>query len=307
MNPVRKFFKLAKWFPKWVPDNYPAYVVVRRKFENWMVKYTTSESFDSINFNDRDWDNLVILDACRYDIFEELNPFEQQAEAVYSNASHTHEFLEKNFSGDNLDTVYVTASPQVGAFGGNFAHVEHVWKDEWDEEENTVLPEKVTERALEIAERFPDKRLVVHYMQPHFPFIGSDVEQGSFRGRDRGREFPSIWEKAYAGDVELDTVRDDYRNNLEVVLPEVEKLAGSLEGKTVVTSDHGNIFGKKVNFLPFRIYGHPAGVKDPELNQVPWLELAFEDRKDVNSAGETFEEDMDEAEVKSKLEDLGYT
>lgn len=270
------------------------------------MKLVTSETFETTGFEERDWENLIILDACRFDVFERNNPFDVKPEPVYSNASHTHEFLKKNFAGEYLDTVYVSASPQVAQFGGKFAHVEHVWKSGWSEEHDTVLPETVTDKALETAERFPDKRLVIHYMQPHFPFIDHDFEEGTFRGSDRGRKLPSIWERLYAGQVEEETVRRAYEDNLKRVLPEVERLVKSLKGKTVVTSDHGNLFGKKVCFLPFKAYGHPNGVKDPELNQVPWLELPFDSRKDISEAEQYSEMDQDEEEIKDRLENLGY-
>lgn len=303
---TRKVIKLALWLPKWIPDSYPAYIVLRRRLENWLNAIVTREDFETVNFSEEDWDNLVILDACRFDLMSELNPFDHEVNEVYSNASHTHEFLEKNFSGEYPDVVYVTASPQVAQFGGRFAHVEHVWKEHWSEENNTVMPEDVTDAAIEIAEKFPDKKLVIHYMQPHFPFIGSEVDQGSYRGSDKGRKLPSVWEKLYAGDVEKSTVKDDYRKNLEIALPEVKRLTDKLNGKTVITSDHGNLFGKKVSFLPFRTYGHPVNVKDRELNSVPWIELPFENRRTISKSNTEKEEKIDEEEVKKKLEDLGY-
>jgi len=29
--------------------------------------------------------------------------------------------------------------------------------------------------AIEAYEQFPNKRLIIHFMQPHGPFIGSDI------------------------------------------------------------------------------------------------------------------------------------
>jgi hypothetical protein len=305
---TKKVVKLVKWLPKWIPDNYSAYIVLRRRLENWVMQVMTSEDFETVNFNEEDWDNLIILDACRFDIMQKYNPFDTDVGFVYSNASHTHEFLEKNFADQYLDTVYVTSSPQVAQFGGEFAHVEHVWKECWNDEHNTVMPEDVVEAALEIAEKYPDKRLIVHFMQPHFPFIDSEIEQGSFRGSDQGRKLPSVWEKMYAGEVDKDIVKQDYEHNLELALPEVERLIDNLKGKTVVSADHGNLFGKKLTSLPIKTYGHPVHVKDEELNKVPWIELPFEERKEIVSAdkNEGEEEEIDEEEVREKLADLGY-
>lgn len=303
---IKKIIKLVLWLPKWLPDEYSSYIVLRRRLENWVMQLVTKERFETVSFADEEWDNLVIMDACRYDTMAANSIFEEKVEPRFSNASHTHEFLEKNFSGSHLDTVYITASPQVAQFGGKFAHVEHVWKDKWSEEHNTVLPEDVTDTALEMKEKFPDKKLIVHYMQPHFPFIKSQIEQGSYRGKDRGRKLPSVWEKLYAGEVNIDEVKRDYENNLKLALPEVKRLVEDLRGKTIITSDHGNLFGKKISCLPIRTYGHPIRVKDPELNRVPWIEISAEKRKEIAEAEERHEEKVDEKEVKKKLQDLGY-
>lgn len=59
-----------------------------------------------------DWDTLVILDACRYDMFEEINETEGELEHRYSRGSCTPDFIRENFpEGEFHDTVYVTANP----------------------------------------------------------------------------------------------------------------------------------------------------------------------------------------------------
>ncbi len=299
--------KLYRWFRNWLPDRGSSRTVLQRKIGNTIVSKITRGEFETVRFAEEDWDNLVILDACRHDMMEEKNPFDAEVQERYSNASQTIEFLKKNFSGEHLDTVYVTANPQVARFGGNFARVEHVWKDRWSDEHDTVLPGDVTDAALELAEEYPDKKLIVHYMQPHFPFIDSEIEQGSYKGERGGRELPSVWERMYAGELDKEEVRIDYEHNLEVALPEVKRLVAELRGKTVVTSDHGNLFGKKVSFLPFKVYGHPGGIKDEELCRIPWIELPFESRKNISRAEKKSEEEFDSEEVKDKLADLGYS
>lgn len=303
---IRRKLRIFPMFVGWLPRRNKL-DVVRRRLEVYMVRNFTKGDYDTVNYGEEDWDNLVILDACSYDLMEEMNPFDKKVEKVHSNAPQTIEFLKKNFGGEQHDTVYVTASPQVARFAGDFAYVEHVWQDHWNEEHDTVLPEDVTEAAKEIAEKYPDKRLVVHYMQPHFPFIDSDLDQGSYKGEMEGRELPSIWERLHAGEVNEEQVRKDYRKNLEIVLPEVERLLGSLEGKTVVTSDHGNLFGKKVSWLPFRIHGHPPGINDEDLTAVPWIEIEQGERKNISEEGTDEKgEDLDEDEIKEKLGELGY-
>ena len=279
----------------------------RRVIETPILKYVTKQDYETINYGEEDWDNLIILDACRHDLMEVENPFDTEVKAVNSNAPNTVDFLKKNFAGENPDTVYVTASPQVTRFGGEFAHMEHVWQDHWDDEHKTVFPEDVTDAALRINEEYPDKKLIVHYMQPHYPFINSEIDQGSFSGEMGGVEKLSIWEQLYAGKVDKQQVKEEYRENLRIVLPEVKRLVEHLKGKTVITSDHGNLFGKKVSFLPFKVYGHPPGIKDEELTRVPWIELGFDERKKISKSDEVGdEENLEEEEIKQKLADLGY-
>lgn len=59
-----------------------------------------------------DWDNLVLLDACRYDQFERLNTISGVLENRISQGSSTFEFLTENIAGKKShDTVYVTSNP----------------------------------------------------------------------------------------------------------------------------------------------------------------------------------------------------
>ena len=64
---------------------------------------------------DEDWDNLIILDACRYDFFKEeieKRQIDGYLKKVISRGSHTLNFLKENFTEDYYnDIVYITANP----------------------------------------------------------------------------------------------------------------------------------------------------------------------------------------------------
>jgi hypothetical protein len=281
--------------------------VIRRKAGIVMVRPFTKPNPESIQFLDQDWDVLVVLDACRFDLLKEQNPFDAEVQKVHSNATQTREYIEKNFVGrDCRDTVYVTASPQFADFDLQFAHIEHVWNDHWDEELRTVLPESVTDRAIDVADRYDDKRIIVHYMQPHYPFIGKTGRKLS----DQATFVPnptnlSIWEQLSSGQVEKSVVQKAYKENLSIVLPEVKRLVSNVKGKSVITSDHGNLFGERVCWLPIRIYGHPARVHYPGLTAVPWVELPYEERREIGKSEQAAgHENFDE--VQERLSDLGY-
>ena len=197
---------------------------VLRKIRLTLVRPFTPPTADEIDFMNEDWDILVVLDACRYDLLADRDPFNVPVQRVQSNASQTREYIKNNFlNKDYRDTVYVTASPQFADFDLNFAHIEHVWEDSWDDELRTVLPEAVTEAAIQASSEYPDKRLIVHYMQPHYPFIGSTgqsiEDQATFVPNPK---YASVWERLAGGDISEAVVREAYRENLDVVLPEVD-------------------------------------------------------------------------------------
>lgn len=285
--------------------------VIKRKIRINTVRPFTRSHYETISYVDEDWDNLIILDACRYDLIKENNPFDSPIKEVHSNASHTVEFLKNNFkSQEMLDTVYVSASPHLAGFEDKFVHVEHVWKDRWNDDKRTVLPEDVTEAAVELEERYPNKRLIVHYMQPHYPFIGKTGQtienQATYGGAAHNKV--SIWEQLAAGEISVKIVKKAYLENLNIVLPEVERLLNNIKGKSVITSDHGNLFGKRVvPWLPIKIYGHPPGIKDPELTAVPWIEPPYEKRKKSTSANKPNTKNEENLkEVEQRLQDFGY-
>lgn len=62
-------------------------------------------------FEDEGWDNLVILDACRYDAFSEQTPSRGTLESRESRGSASEQFIQGNFTGKTLyDVVYVSAN-----------------------------------------------------------------------------------------------------------------------------------------------------------------------------------------------------
>lgn len=276
----------------------------------------TDYNTGGVDFFEENWDNLLLLDACRYDLFKETNTIEGRLESRESRGADTVEFLKGNFRGKVFhDTVYVTASPMLYRHHDHidveFHDVIDIWNSGgWDEEAKTVLPEPVTEAAMEAAERYPNKRLFVHYLQPHYPFIGAKTrpfrEADAFMKQgDRGS-----WTRAAIG--EIDVTRDEvwsaYRANLEYVLDSVAELVEVLNGKTVVTSDHGNLLGERAFPIPIREWGHPRGLHVHDLVTVPWLVIEGEERREiVAEEPETRADvDADDSTVRERLAQLGY-
>jgi len=272
------------------------------------------------NFMKEDWDNLVILDACRYDLFTEVDYPDGELDFRVSMGSATPEFLFNIFNGETYhDTVYVTANPMYRTknLDNVFHYVDDVWQDFWDDDKKTVRPEAMKDASIRAEKEFPNKRIISHFMQPHYPFIGELAKQiGSHSGYEKtyrqvtgdtaSRDNPTVWSMLESGDVSKKVVWDAYRENLEIVLPHLVELHQNLSGKTVITSDHGNLLGEKTYPLGKPIYGHPSGYRHDGLNKVPWLEMPFEDRKTITSEPPEVNDTGQIQEVTDRLSDLGY-
>lgn len=241
--------------------------------------YLTTRNIDRVsqkdveNINQKKWDNLIILDAARYDIYkEEISP---EAESRITAESHSRGFIRENFSeGDWSDTVVITANPfynqeEFKNLTGRtpeetFETIFQVWGTDWNEESGSVLPEDLVDVARTAEKLFPDKRKIIHFMQPHYPFLGSDVEDTSFEDALMDEDYTDIWEKAERGLVNRDEVLEAYRNNHTIMEEHIENLSQFLTGRTVVTADHANLIGES------GFYGHPGGSDLKPLRKVPW-------------------------------------
>lgn len=294
---------------------------VINRIENRYLRATYRPSEPTCRIMAEDWDNLLILDGCRYDQFKRLNSLPGQLEARNSLGSATDEFLEKNFSETKqYDTVYITANPmyRIKNLNDVFHDIIDVWKTGWDDQNKTVPPEEVVEASLDAHNAYPDKRLMIHFMQPHYPFIG---EVGSQIGQHSGFEYtyrkaqtgegsqdsPTIWELLEAGEIDEGVALEAYDENLEIVLPHVERLINEFPEKTVVTSDHGNFVGERITPFGKRRYGHPVGVYSKGLRKVPWLIVEGDERKKIQAESPHQRHDGESNIVVERLANLGYT
>lgn len=276
---------------------------------------------DSDPILEENWDNLIILDACRYDLFKCVHsnqPLPGSLQMRTSVGSGTPSFLQETFGkGEFHDIVYVSGNPYVNTqlSDRTFHEVEPVWKDGWDEELQTVHPETMAERAIEISEKYPKKRIVCHFLQPHAPFVG-DVSLGNRQNlaireqalgdTDAKLRHRTPFEMLDAGDVGRDEVWNAYLSNLEFAWPSVRKLLHELKGLNAVTSDHGNALGERAWPFPIRVYGHPLGVLIPALTDVPWLTHRNGDRKSVIEEPPKSNTQNVNEDVNERLRSLGY-
>lgn len=236
---------------------------------------------------EEDWDHLIILDACRFDTFKEEiqnTSLIKKGTLEYriSRGSMTREFLLENFGSEHFkDIIYVTANPFVDMLlKGRFYRIIPVWKDGWDEELKTIHPKTVYEYALKAIGRYPGKRFIIHFMQPHFPYLTVKIanetgfskhREAALKGKSKWKDV-TVWDLVEMGEVNIEDVKRGYRESLRIALEYVEKLVEVLDGKIVITADHGEAFGEYFHpLIPLKVYGHPQGVRIPALVKVPWF------------------------------------
>lgn len=227
-----------------------------------------------------DWSLLVVLDACRYDVFREVNWIKGVLRKVRSEGSSTVEWVSKTFP-EKYDIVYVSANPYIATVKTrihSYHAVEHfykvidVWDFGWDENLQTVPPWNMVKPVLEA--RKHGKKIVAHFIQPHPPPLKFETFESwalarhqnlGTLGKKKLRRFPTLREAIKIHGKEK--VFQAYKENLKLALIEVEKLIKTFTGKIIVTSDHGESFGEN------GVYSHPPFKHIPVLVEVPWLEV----------------------------------
>lgn len=262
------------------------------------------------NILNQNWRYLIILDACRYDFFKRVyRKFFNKGRLtkIISPASNTNEWCQKTFTKKHSDIVYISSNPFINSkmgIGGfdardKFYKVYDVWEYGWDRRLGTIHPKEVNKAVKKLIRKYTDKRFIIHYMQPHFPYLGmggqkdwSDIidrESGLFFSKIKlylanlikgnlGRK--KYWQirKLFGLPVNhpmaqiiekrgIGGLLEEYKKNLEIVLEYVAKLLPSLSGKVVITSDHGELLGENDDF------GHYPSKYLPKLVEVPWMEI----------------------------------
>jgi len=156
-----------------------------------------------------------------------------------------------------------------------------------------VAPKRyVTDRAIKVGRDYDFNRMILHYMQPHYPYVANAIaddrevqthEERPRRIRSEGKE--PVWSA--------------YVDHLRYVLDELELLFVNIDADTVViSSDHGDCFGER------GIYGHDPGRFHPAVRFVPWAETSASDTKTYEPSLEP--ETAISDDTSAQLEALGY-
>jgi hypothetical protein len=268
---------------------------------------------------------LIILDASRYDIFSDVNTIEGEMTPVTSSASHSEEFVKKNFNGRTLhDTVYISANPFIEKIEERTFHkiIKSYGKEypKGDPIYESRHPGKVCNIARDAYEVYDDKRIIVHFMQPHTPYLGSKAEDVRTELKNDGIKFRNwkntlthgdnwvseLLDAGKKGYISHDKLVELYTENLMFVLDYAESILDEFEGKSVITSDHGEMLGDPSGlFLPAR-YVHKRNYYCPELRRVPWLVVDSGTRRTITADEPEKTEDVEETEIDEQLTALGY-
>jgi len=270
-----------------------------------------------------DWDHLLILDNCRHDLFSKVfkKYFKQKMrnakinfECRISRGASTFEFIYENFVNDYFtsehykDVIYISANPVVdyalGAYRNKFFKYVAVWQYFWNKRLGTVHPSDVYIVSLKYFIKYPKKRLIIHFLQPHPPFIDKRfshlnkyVKFDYFCSKETFRankclkhealrllniitmNIKTVLSRAAISSLpglyfnaSLIEITKAFYSNLRYVLPYVLRLVNILPGINVITTDHGEAFGEYIHpLLPIRVYAHPSYIHIESLVKVPWI------------------------------------
>lgn len=271
---------------------------------------------NGINVFDEDWDTLILLDACRYDIFEQTVILDGRLESRISRGSTSPEWVAGNFKDKQLhDTVYVSANIWYARLEEDLNSDVHDFigtnSDEVPGELNPAArqlagrgmhPQTITRIAIEAMEQYPNKRFIIHYMQPHQPYIGS---QGNRHFEAEGNTISRF--AAGERPASINTLREAYAENLEVALEYIPEVLECRDDRTVISADHGEMLGDRYSPIPFRDFGHPEGIYCEQLVKVPWFIIEDESRPNIVSEKPTSRHyQPQEEQVEERLRKLGY-
>lgn len=297
-----------------------------------------SERTIGTNVYERDWDVLIILDTCRVDALQEIADeyeFLRNIGSIYSTGGASGEWVARTFDESHQSeiskTAYLTANahaqmvledkvqltdsnkhltfkslrrmPTVDI--GDLAYCEYLFQYErWGVEgprghlKGMTPPRYVTDRAVTLDREAEYDRTILHYFQPHSPWVSNALDE------DRGlHRYEDDWWGYLTETDDLEKVWKAYLDELRYALDDVELLLRNLDAeKVVITADHGEAFGE------YGVLGHKIGSIHPKVRKVPWVETTATDLNTYSpsTAPPNGDTSMSTSSVTEQLEALGY-
>jgi hypothetical protein len=297
---------------------------IKYPFINWWFQ---RHHGNGVEIMEQDWDTLIILDAARHDVFAQTHELQGELSSIISQASTSIDFVRSNFEEKSLsDTVYVTANGWIEKLDYDpFFYTAKTYTD-FESRFEFYAPQNVFELATNTFENYPNKRYIIHFMQPHVPYLGKVADRlrkqiannknvnfrdiNNLRQDGEVRSSKTIGSLLHAARRDWITdkeLREAYVENLKIVLQYVNQIRSQLHGKTIVTSDHGELLGERIGPLGDKLYGHHGYISSNHLRKVPWMELPYEERRDIYHDTPINSADIDGQKVEESLRALGYS
>ena len=291
------------------------------------------------NVYDREWDLLIVLDACRVDVMEQVADeygFLGSVESIRSVGSTSKEWVDRTFIGDYEDdvaaTAYVTANPFCSNLtnGGQLTHkymefsdtiieshpkLAAVIKDDICREQAFGLLDGIWGSVGSGAEfgtaQHPEN------VTDHAIWVGRNTDfdrrivhymqphKPYFTTAENYEDLTDAEKNPFAhlkqGRLSQKEVFELYVQNLRYVMEYVKRLLENTDAERVaITADHGELFGE------WGLYSHGACLPHPALRNVPWVETTATDER-------TYDPDIDRSNVErsdrvsdEELAALGY-
>lgn len=256
---------------------------------------------------EKDWDLLIILDACRVDWIEEVSgeyPFLDSIETIWSIGGHSKEWLDKTFKTipqqTLSDTAYICANHNSGRIDHlPFAVLDDLGSGQIEDEFPIAPAHVVTDRAVSIGRSGDFERVIVHYMQPHKPFFKTNSDRYDVTMEDWSVGW-GLYNSFLSGNRTKKDVRRGFIKNLRYVLEEVSLLLDNFDAPTtVISADHGNALGESL------LWDHHIGVQHPSIREVPWVITSASDKMTL-SPKKYSKSELSEDELENRLKQLGY-
>ena len=222
------------------------------------------------------WQTLIVLDACRYDIFSDAivdYDLPGKLTEVDSEASRTSIWYRHHWREKHDDIVLVSAHPMIWSErkDANFHQAIIVpgrMPDCWN-------PNCTLGRAISLRKSYPDKKFLLHIIAPHLPYQGKEGKSfidilmgGDYYDNQKQVNGTGLYKNVftYGNKYGWEKLRYYYRENLNFALSIVLEYIKLLKPPIVITSDHGEHIGEGGK------YGHKGN--SPKLPIVPWFEVA---------------------------------
>lgn len=275
------------------------------------------------NIFERDWDALVVLDACRVDALRTVTPeyeFLTDINSTTSVGSTSREWIAQTFRGRYTDQIQQTAYVTANAFGkrviqernlpakrapvdwdvvqpSEFLLLDHAWEHQPNDGYHHMLSEHLTDRAITVGRELNPPKLIIHYLQPHVPYIAAALEEDRELNHIESNPFDALRE----GEADSEAIWEAYLDDLRLCIDSIRLLLQNLDApKVVITADHGEAFGE------WGIYGHPAGCPHPAVKRVPWVETTAVDEGGYEPSFTYPDERSRNRDTEEQLRDLGY-